>query len=302
MFFPNILIALLLLTTGSVVAREDTDLGSAGNLSPQAVLEATKLIKTGKTYSLAIETGPDTPAYGHRRYQVLTGKIYVNGSPVVGKNKLVGIDDYTCFWMGVGTQIDGFAHISNDGRHFGGLPASDVVHALGAQRYGVEDIPPLVGRGVLLDMAAFFGTEMMTEGQVFNSKEIKQVARRQGVTLKRGDIVIFHTGWLNTAEQDAARFLGGEPGLGMVGAQYLADLGVAAVGADNWALEVIPAEDPQEFLPVHGLLLAKRGVHILENIKTQELIADQAYEFFFVLAAPRFVGAVQSPVHPVAIR
>jgi len=113
--------------------------------------------------------------------------------------------------------------------------------------------------------------------------------------------VLFHTGWMNVAE-DKARFMAGEPGLGVDGARYLADLGVVAVGSDTWAVEVLPSEDPDQAFPVHPELLAKNGVYILENMDTRALAADGAHEFLFVLGQPRFVGAVQAVINPVAIK
>ena len=104
------------------------------------------------------------------------------------------------------------------------------------------------------------------------------------------------------ADEDAARFIETEPGLGVGGAEYLAGLGVVAVGADSAAVEVIPFEKETEVFPVHQVLLAKNGIYILENIRTDELVADEAWEFLFVLGQPKFVGAVQMVINPVAIR
>ena len=82
----------------------------------------------------------------------------------------------------------------------------------------------------------------------------------------------------------------------------MAELGVTAVGADNWALEVLPSEDPTHAFPVHPELLAKNGIYILENMDTRALATDKVTEFLFVLGQPRFVGAVQAVINPVAIR
>src|SRR5690606_35083301 len=97
------------------------------------------------------------------------------------------------------------------------------------------------------------------------------------------------------------RFMAGEPGLGMEGAQYLAGLGVVAIGSDTWAVEAIPFENPDHLFPVHPELLARNGVYILENMDTRALAADGVAEFLFVLGQPRFVGSVQSVINPVAI-
>ena len=94
----------------------------------------------------------------------------------------------------------------------------------------------------------------------------------------------------------------GEPGLGVSGAQYLAGLGVVAVGADSWGVEVIPFENKTEMFPVHQILLAKNGIYIMENVNTAELAADGASEFLFVLGFQKWKGAVQAMINPVTIR
>ena len=126
--------------------------------------------------------------------------------------------------------------------------------------------------------------------------------QRQGVQIRKGDVVLLHTGYLPVADKDPKAFLAGEPGLGKEGAEYLASKEVVAVGADQWALEVIPFEKGVGAFEVHQILLAKNGVHILENMNTANLVADKAWEFMFVLGAPRITGSVQAIINPVAIR
>jgi kynurenine formamidase len=151
-------------------------------------------------------------------------------------------------------------------------------------------------------MARLAGKPMLDAGSAFNRAEIEAAAKAAKVTIGKGDVVLFHTGWMNLMGQDDAQFMSGEPGLGLEGARYLAGLGVVAIGSDTWAVEVIPHEDPSQAFPVHPELLAKNGVYILENMDTRALAADGATEFLFVLGQPRFVGAVQTVINPVAIR
>ncbi len=119
--------------------------------------------------------------------------------------------------------------------------------------------------------------------------------------IRQGDVVLFHTGWVSLIGKDDKRYNSGEPGLGVDGAKYLVGKGVVAVGADSWGLEVVPFETPNVF-EVHQILLPMNGTYILENMNTAQLAADRAYEFMFVLGQPRFKGAVQSMINPVAIR
>ena len=146
------------------------------------------------------------------------------------------------------------------------------------------------------------GKEILPAGTAFDEDQIRGAAKAQGVSIGKGDVVILHTGWQAMAVKDPEAFLAGEPGLDIGGAEYLASLGVVAVGADSWALDAIPNPDPEQVFPSHGVLLAKHGVHILENIQTNELIADNVSEFLFVLGIPKFEGAVQMVINPIAIR
>ena len=278
-------------------------LGAINNLSPALVQKAAALIESGAVYSLAMDTGPDTPAFGYRNYQLLTKPIDAAGNDSAAPaNQVAGFDDLLISWLGIGTQIDGFGHVAVDGRHYNGVPVAEVFHPHGSPVYGIHHLPPIVTRGVLLDMAGLMGRKMLDAGTVFNEPELTAAMDRQNVTVTTGDVVLLHTGWMAMMEQDPENSLRSTPGLGVQGAEYLAGLNVVAIGSDTWALEVLPPENPQERFPVHGALLAKHGVYILENIRTDRLADDEVYEFFFMLAAPKFVGALQTVVHPVAIR
>jgi kynurenine formamidase len=151
-------------------------------------------------------------------------------------------------------------------------------------------------------MAKHFKTKQVPAGRAFNKKEIEAAEKAAGVTIGKGDVVIFHTGWQTLAMKDKKKFMAGEPGLGKEGAALLAARGVVAVGADTWAVEVIPFEAKTEAFPVHQILLTKNGVYLLENMDTAALAADGATEFLFVLGQPRLQGSVQAVINPIAIR
>ena len=152
----------------------------------------------------------------------------------------------------------------------------------------------------LLDMTKSFA-DPGPDGTAFNKAEIDAAAARAGVTIESGDVVIFHTGKMKATAGDAT-LAPPAPGLGVDGAQYLSDLGVAAVGADTWGLEVIPFENEARPFEVHQIRLAKNGVYILENMATDALAADGEGAFFFTLGVPRLEGTVQAIINPVAIR
>ncbi len=280
----------------------DDTLGAVNRLSSELVLAATKLVKSGKTYALGVETGPDSPAYPPRQYQMTILQLDDGVGAGWGDNQLTSNDDLMMTWMGIGSQIDGLGHIGIDHVYFNGVHAKDFVKVTGLTKFSISDVPPIVTRGVLLDMARLQGTAMLNEGSAFNRAEIKAAASAQGVEIRNGDVVLFHTGWLNIGESDGMRFMKGEPGLGVDGAKYLAELGVVAIGSDTFGVEVIPFEQNGQMFPVHQETIAKNGIYLLENMDTRELAQDEAWEFLFVLGQPRFVGAVQAVINPVAIR
>lgn len=279
----------------------DDTLGAINNLSAEKVLQAARLVKTGKAYPLGVETGPESPAYPPRTYSMTILQLDDGTGAPLGSNKATGNDDLMFMWMGIGSQIDGLGHMGINHTYYNGNHASDFVTPKGLTKLSTDKLPPIVSRGIMLDIAALKGEDILAEGTAINSAEIKAAAKAAGVSIEKGDVVLFHTGWLNVMESDPVRFMSGEPGLGLDGARYLAELGVVAVGSDTWGVEVLPSENPNHAFPVHPELLAKNGVYILENMDTRALAADGVAEFLFVLGQPRFVGAVQAVINPVAI-
>jgi len=279
----------------------DDTLGAINHLSPEKVIQAARLVKTGKSYPLGVVTGWDTPAYPPRHY-ALTIMQPGQEALTLGSNRATANDDLLYTWMGIGSQLDGLGHLGVDHVYYNGHKAKDFVTTKGLTALSTDKVPPIVTRGVLLDMARYFDQNPLPAGRVFNEKEIKAQAAAQGVEIEKGDVVLFHTGWQSLADTDVATFMGGEPGIGVGGAQYLASLDVVAVGSDTWGVEAIPHENPTMAFPVHVELLAKNGIYILENMDSRALVADEGWEFLFVLGQPRFEGAVQAVINPVAIR
>jgi len=280
----------------------DDTLGAVNRMTPAAVVEAARLVKTGKTYALGVETGPDTPAYPPRKYQMTILQLEDGTGTPWGDNKLTSNDDLMMTWLGIGSQIDGLGHIGINHVYYNGVHARDFTKVTGLTTFSISDIPPIVTRGVLLDIARLKGKKILDEGTAINRAEIEAAAKAQDIDLRKGDVVLFHTGWQNVAEEDGARFMKGEPGIGIEGARYLAEIGVIAVGADTFGVEVIPFETEGQIFPVHQELITKKGIYLLENMDTRALAEDDGWEFLFVLGQPRFVGAVQAIINPVAIR
>jgi kynurenine formamidase len=276
-------------------------LGGLNNVTTENVLAATKLVGQGKVQALGIETNSKTPTFAPRTFNLTVVQPNQAGGGTLGPTKSTYNDDLVMGWNGIGSQMDGLGHVGIDHVYYNGAKAADFVAPDGLKKYGMESYPPMVARGVLLDMCAFYGKGIVPEGTAFNRKEIDAVSKKQGIEIREGDVVLFNTGWITLIGKEDVRYMAGEPGLGKEGALYLADMNVTAVGADNFGVEVVPFEEGNGQYEIHQILLARKGIFLLENMNTAPLARDRAYEFLFVLGQPRITGAVQAIVNPVAI-
>jgi kynurenine formamidase len=276
----------------------DDSLGAANHLTPEKALAASKLVRLGLSYALGMVSSTEVPAWGERKFGV-----EAVGIPLTPDSTVISAhDDRWATHVGIGTQIDGLGHLGVDGMFYNGRQSRDFFRADGLTALSTADIPPIVSRGVLLDIASYRGKQRLAASEAIDLQTLQQAAKRQGVTIQRGDVVLLHTGWMSMMQENPEVFMAKQPGIDLGAARYLAQLGVVAVGSDTAALEVQPSSVSNHPYPVHGLLLANYGVYILENIVTRKLAADKAYEFMFVLGQPRLKGSVQAIINPVAIR
>lgn len=283
----------------------DDEIGAANLITPDSVLQAAKLVKTGKTYNLGIVIDSTTPAFAPRTMSVTVLQPNQISGSGLGPTKTTYNDDIFMGWLGIGPQIDGLGHIGIDHVYYNGFKDNDFAKADGLTKLGIEKLPPIVARGVLLDMAAYYGVDLVKEGTPYTREDIIGAAQKQGVEIRKGDVVLFHSNWLtllDEATRDTQRYVSTEPGLGKTGAEYLAEIGVVAVGADTWGLEAVPFEPGVGVFEIHQILIPKNGIFILENMDTRELAKDKGYEFLFVLGPARMRGAVQMMINPTAIR
>ena len=278
----------------------DDQAGALNNITPAITLAAAKLVKQGKAMRMGIETNSKTPAFPPRTFSVTVltpGQEYGRS---LGETKTNYNDDIIMGWVGIGSQLDGLGHIGIDGVYYNCRKGAEFVTAGGLLKYGIESVPAIATRGVILDMVGLTGKNPVPEGTAFNRKEIEAALARQGnMKIGKGDVVIFRTGWTQLIGKDDKRYGGVEPGLGIEGAHYLASLNVAAVGADTWGLEVLPFEVPSKVFHVHQILLAQHGIFILENVVSDQAVADGVYEGLFTLGPSRVTGAVQAIINPV---
>lgn len=198
-----------------------------------------------------------------------------------------------------GTHIDALAHQAEDLRCFGGRAAADLLTGFGFHELGVETIPPILARGILIDLARARGATLPV-GELIGVEEVRRAAREQGVEPREGDVVLVRTGNARRWDRDARAYLDG-PGMAGPVSAWLAECRVRAVGADNVAWDQREHREQAYTLPGHVLLLVRAGVHILENLTLEELAEAGAHEFVVVCLPLKLVGATASPVRPVAL-
>ncbi|MBP8307169.1 MAG: cyclase family protein [Burkholderiaceae bacterium] len=277
-------------------------IGALNNITSANVLEASKLIKKGKSIRMGIETNSKTPAYAPRTFSLTVLSPGQENGASLGATKTNYNDDIIMGWVGIGSQLDGLGHIGTANVYYNCNKAGDFVTAGGLKKLGIENVPAIATRGVILDMVGLTGKDPVPEGTAFNRKEIDAAVARQGIKPPgKGDVVIFYTGWTKLIGKDDKRYGSVEPGLGVEGARYLASLNVAAVGADTWGLEVIPFEVASNVFHVHQILLTENGMHILENVNAEEAVKDKVYEGLFTLGPSRITGAVQAIINPIFV-
>ena len=283
----------------------DDQVGAANYVSPEQVLMAVQLVKKGESHPLGIVIDQNTPAFPPRylRMQVVQPGQH-NGRSLQSDYgwDMVSNDDIAQLWFGIGPQLDGLGHLGEAGMYYNCNKAVDFIDITGLKKLGTHQVPPLVGRGVLLNMARYFGMDPLPAGKGITAADIQAAAKAQGVEIRQGDVVLFHTGWTDAMlESDPSAWVAGEPGLTNGAALYLASLNPMAVGADTWGVEAVPPVAGDKIFYGHAILLKDNGVYLLETMNTGRLAKEGVQEFMFVLGQARVRGAVQMIINPVAL-
>jgi kynurenine formamidase len=267
-------------------------------------------IRGGRSYDLSVEYFVGMPSWygiGDPRYQ-----FWLTHTPrgtAVDDPMNVGAEQnrhvsYTgsaiSMYTHMGTHIDALNHFGLNGKIWNGFRADEHLGDRGWRKTGAETIPPIVARGVLIDVAAAKGVEMLAEGYRVTRADLVEALRNQNVSLREGDVVLIRTGRMKLYRDDKA-FMSNPPGLGLDAAKYLIeDGGAMIVGADNLSFEAFPSESKDNYIPVHTYLLAQKGAPIIELAFLEELSRDRVYEFAFIAGSLKLRGADAAPLRPVA--
>ena len=204
----------------------------------------------------------------------------------------------------VGTHIDALAHVSHEGKLHGGQDARQAGVGGKFMELGIHTVPPMVRRGVLLDMPLVVDGEQIPPGYEITVSDLEAEVQRSGIELRSDDVILVRSGWGARFDQGVDAYVGhqsGVPGVSEAGAQWLAEHSPVAVGADTIAFERLAPEGGHSLLPAHRVLLVEHGIYIMEALNLEQLSREQVYEFTIVIIPLNLVGATGSPVRPIAL-
>ena len=313
--------AIALLLAGPVAAERpqaaaspwgpDDQIGRLNLMDDASRAAVLSRIAGGKVYDLGVEYHKHMPSWsllGDPTYQIWMthtpqGTV-VDNSLGLGREMHERVSysgDAVLMYTHTGTHIDALSHFGLDGRIWNGFHHAEHQGDLGWRKGGAEQLPPIIARGVLIDVAAFKGVDILPDSYRIAPADLRGALARQKLRLRRGDAVFIRTGRMRLID-DAEAFMANPPGIGLAAAKWLVeDQGVMLIGADNLSLEVFPVETPENWVPVHTYLEAEQGVAIMEVVDLEALSRDRVHEFAFIGASLKLRGASGAPMRPIAL-
>jgi kynurenine formamidase len=279
--------------------------GAVNRITPAKVAGAARLIREGQIFQLGRLYEHGMPIPGKRHFSLTIPGLPTN--PPGGANRAVSNDELVSGEIGqVGTQFDGLGHvgvrIDGEDYFYNGNKLSEFGGTYGLKKLGVENVGVFFTRGILLDVCGLRGRDRLPAGYVISPQDLASCLNSANLEIQEGDVVLIRTGHGKLWMKDNEAYGAGEPGIGLEAARFLTDRKVALIGADTWAIEAVPHEQPELSFPVHQWDLTKNGVYHLENLDLEPLTAAGVREFCFVFSPLRLKGATGSPGNPIAIR
>jgi kynurenine formamidase len=289
----------------------DDEIGRLNWISPESQQRVLQRLDGSRVFDLAVAYTLDMPTFrlaGDMKYEIWMthtpqGSINDNltgaGSETHRRSSYSG--DSIAMYTHTGTHMDMLTHLGYCGHFWNGWTPDE---HLGSRHWlvgGPDKYPNIVARGVMLDIAGLHGVDCLPDRYVITPKDIQTAAREHGVDLRTGDVVCIRTGRM-TKWPSYEQYVLDSPGIGLAAASYLCEeAGAMCIGSDNDSLEVVPAEDPSEFIPVHSYMFATAGAQIIESLWLEELATERVYEFAFIGGPIKFTGATGAPLRPIAI-
>ncbi len=287
------------------------EIGRLNLMTPQSRAAVLARVEGTRVYDLSVDYFigmPSWQAAGDPPYQMwMTHTPHgdqVADSMKVGKETSAHVG-YTgvaiSMYTHMGTHIDALNHFGLDGKIYNGFSAAEHLGDRGWKVTGAEKLPPIVARGVLIDLPRAKGVSMLADGYRVTKQDLQAALARQRTLLQRGDVVLVRTGRMQVYE-NAQAYMKNPPGMGIEAARFLVEEGGAMiVGADNLSFEAFPSEVQGNYVPVHTYLLAQQGVPILELVQLEQLAKDGVYEFAFVGGSLKLRGSDAAPIRPIAL-
>ncbi|XOV92899.1 MAG: cyclase family protein [Bacteroidota bacterium] len=316
----SLFISVALLVISSVQAQDveavgkspwgpDDEIGTLNMMSETSKLKTLSKISSGKVYDLSVDYFVGMPSFdvlGDPGYQYwLThtphGTIVdnPNGLGTDMNEKVSYTGDAISMYTHMGTHIDALNHFGLNGRIWNGFTPEEHLGDKGWKKTGAETIPPIISRGVLIDIAKAKGS--LPSNYRITTNDLQIALKEQGTKLEKGDVVLIRTGQAQFYE-DANQYLDNYPGISLDAVRWLVeDQKIMILGADNLSLEAFPPEREDNWVPVHTYLLAEKGVMFIEQMFLEELSGDSIYEFAIIAASLKLRGASGSPMRPMAI-
>lgn len=265
------------------------------------VKEAVGLVREGKLISLAQPLSPKTPVPKHRAPMIhlmgRDGGDYAAGAKTPGGFQFA--EDTMVMPAHFGTHVDALCHAWYDNEIYNGFSSNTIRSTTAAAHCGVDKLGPVVSRGLLVDMVSLRGGPLKP-GTVIGKADIVAALGTAGAELQRGDVLLIRTGWLESVLGTKDVDFDTEPGINVEAAEFIAEAGVAMIGADNFAVEVLPFPKGQVF-PVHQRLIRDYGIPLLEGVVLKPLAEAGATAFCFMAAPLQIVGGTGCPLTPIAI-
>ena len=277
----------------------DDEAGALNEITAASRVTAAQLVRTGTVYDLAHVLHDAVPAFPGRTFRQWVPERAPDGG--IGRNRVHWVAERFEATTQMGTHMDALNHLHAGDRTYNGHRIDEILGETGTTRLGVETLPQIVTRGLLVDVAAVRSVERLDGGDVVTPADVERALAPVGLSVAPGDAVLFHTGWGTLWDTDPARYPTAEPGPGLALGEWLAERRVALTGCDTWSYGPVPAEDPDEPFAVPQMLNVRHGIVVLENLRLAELAAAGVCEFMFVVSHPKLRGATGAWVAPLAI-
>lgn len=276
----------------------DSTIGALARIGTTERQAALGLASTGVVYDLGLDLGEHVPQGNPGDFVPfsLTWRTTPEGCARHGHAHQFAAETIVGT-LHVSTHIDGLAHIAADGRIFGGHAVTEVRDDHGFLVNGMEHVPPIITRGLVLDIAGLHGVEALADGYDVSIADVCAALDRMGAEVQPGDAVLVRTGKVREYYTDAAAYQRGQPGVGVDTAIWLYGAGMAVLGTDTTGTEPLPF--PDETRTTHAAMLVERGVPLVENLNLDQAVL--AGVGLFVCLPLRITGATGSWVRPVLI-